>query len=156
MRDYSLYLTEFDKFINLIVGSGRVPSESDIDTFVEKMWTKKYWAYDNNNFAGYASTFKGVNGFDIVSGKKVLDIEGLEYSTYISEVKPMLLSKLSSVIGDVTSSSGAKSWQPTPYPLETLSYMYAKQNKDSKYETMEKKTSDKPNIGSKQKQKSTT
>ncbi len=139
MRDYSLYLTEFDKFINLIVGSGRVPSESDIDTFVEKMWTKKYWAYDNNNFAGYASTFKGVNGFDIVSGKKVLDIEGLEYSTYISEVKPMLLSKLSSVIGDVTSSSGAKSWQPTPYPLETLSYMYAKQNKDSKYQTMEKK-----------------
>ena len=62
VRDYSLYLTEFSRFVELIVASGRIPDETDVDTFVEKMWTRKYWAYDENNYSG-ASTFKGVAGF---------------------------------------------------------------------------------------------
>ena len=76
MRDFSLYLVEFNKFIQLIVGSGRIPDESDVDLFIDKMWTKPYWAYDENNFSD-ASTFKGVQAFDMATGEKVLDIEKL-------------------------------------------------------------------------------
>ena len=113
MRDYSLYLTEFSKFIDLLVGSGRVPGESDVDYFVEKMWTLKYWAYDNNDFSG-SSTFKGVQGFDAVSGKVMLDTEGLSYADYLAEAKPMLMERLQQSIGEITSNTGARMWETTP------------------------------------------
>ena len=127
MRDYSLYLTEFSKFIDLLVGSGRVPGESDVDYFVEKMWTLKYWVYDNNDFSG-SSTFKGVQGFDAVSGKVMLDIEGLSYADYLAEAKPMLMERLQQSIGEITSNTGARMWETTPTAVERLAYMYAKKD----------------------------
>lgn len=132
MRDYSLYLTEFSRFVELIVASGRIPDETDVDTFVEKMWTRKYWAYDENNYSG-ASTFKGVAGFDAVTGKKVLDIEGLSYADYIDEARVMLVSKLEAAVGSLPGTSRVKPWQPTPYPIEMMSYMYSVKDKDDSY-----------------------
>lgn len=138
MRDYSLYLTEFSKFIDLLVGSGRVPGESDVDYFVEKMWTLKYWAYDNNDFSG-SSTFKGVQGFDAVSGKVMLDTEGLSYADYLAEAKPMLMERLQQSIGEITSNTGARMWETTPTAVERLAYMYAKKDGVRNWSEMERK-----------------
>ena len=104
MRDFSLYLIEFNKFVQLIVGSGRIPGESDVDIFIDKMWTKPYWSYDENNFAD-ASTFKGVQAFDIQTGERVLDIENYAFTEYVAEVKPMLMDKLEGSVGEIGDSA---------------------------------------------------
>ena len=118
MRDFSLYLIEFNKFVQLIVGSGRVPAESDVDLFIDKMWTKPYWSYDENNFAD-ASTFKGVQAFDMQTGERILDIESYAFPDYVAEVKPMLMDKLEGAVGEV-GDSAVRKWNPTPIPLARL------------------------------------
>jgi len=126
MRDFSLYLVEFNKFIQLIVGSGRIPDESDVDLFIDKMWTKPYWAYDENNFSD-ASTFKGVQAFDMATGEKVLDIESYGFADYVADVKPMLMEKLEGSVGEV-GESAVRAWDPMPMPLARLAERNA--NKD--------------------------
>ena len=126
MRDFSLYLTEFDKLIVLIVHSGRIPAESDVDLFINKMWEKPYWAYDENNFAS-ASSFRGVQATDIFSGNKILDIENYAYTDYATEVKPMLMEKLQHSVGEV-GAGPVREWETSPTPLARLAKKYAEKD----------------------------
>ena len=137
MRDYSLYLVEFSKFVNLIVKSGRIPGETDVDLFIEKMWSRPYWAYDESNHS-QAATFKGVLAFDAVSGEKILDIANFAYKDYVAEVKPVLMEKLTSVVGE-TGESGIREWDPTPMSVERLAEKYAKSDGYNGWEALARK-----------------
>lgn len=137
MRDYTLFLDEFNKFVNLIVFSGRVPEESDVDLFLDKMWTRKYWAYDENNFSS-ASTFRGVEGFDVVTDTRILDTANFSFTQFLEEAKPMLMEKLVSAVGS-GGKSAIREWDPTPYSLEQLAERFAKQDGFKAWESLERK-----------------
>lgn len=137
MRDYTLYLAEFSKFVNLIVGSGRVPDETDVDLFIDKMWTRKYWAYDEANYSA-ASMFRGVEGFDSVTDSRILETANFAFKDYVEEVKPILMEKLEASVG-VGGKSGVREWDPTPYSVERLAERFAKQNGFKAWESLERK-----------------
>ena len=126
MRDYTLYLNEFNKYLILIGKSGRVPSEDDVNYFVEKMWMKSWWAFDNNDYTG-ASTFRGVDITDMATQQKILDKTDLSYGEYVQEATELLMGKLKQVVGQ-PSSSRPTAWSTAPISVESLAYMYGERD----------------------------
>ena len=126
MRDYSLYLIEFNKYLMLIVKSGRIPSEDDVNYFVEKMWMKSWWTFDNNDYSGMA-TFRGVNITDMATQQKILDVSEMEYGEYVKEATELLMLTLKEVVG-VPGEARPAAWSTAPISIESRAYMYGERD----------------------------
>jgi hypothetical protein len=112
--------------MNLIGKSGRIPSEDDVNHFVEQMWLKPWWSFDNNNYTG-SSSFRGVDITDMATQTKILDTEDLAYGAYVQEATEILMLALREIVG-TPGTSRPTQWSTAPISIESLAYMYGERD----------------------------
>ncbi|SVD43189.1 uncharacterized protein METZ01_LOCUS396043, partial [marine metagenome] len=115
-RDFSLYFQEFGKYADFVSARGKAPSESDIDYFVENMWTKqtRFRVSLDGDFTTDFLLLTPCRVFDYQLRKPILDITDYDYTDYVSEVKPMLIVKVEEAFGSLGAGSLTKRWDTTP------------------------------------------
>tara|TARA_B100001250_G_scaffold191605_1_gene164696 strand:+ start:5635 stop:9237 length:3603 start_codon:yes stop_codon:yes gene_type:complete len=114
MRDYSGMFLEFAKFYNLVESKGRVPTESDIDYFIEEFLTTEYGFLFDGAFI-YSAKRR-----DPETRLPTLDPKGASYSELELEVKPLLVAKIKEIHNELGTSEAPFEWDPEPIGIDEL------------------------------------
>ncbi len=122
MRDTSLLLREFDKFAGLVESQGRTPGEEDIEYFVSEMWLREYgFLYPEKG----GVFIKSAQYHDKEADRPIYDVVGLNYSSFKSELIPLLTARVKETYGEVGTGIVDKSWNPEPIVESDLAARYA-------------------------------
>ena len=115
MKDYSGLYQEFANYANLVNAQGRIPTESDIDFFVEKFLTAEYGFPFGQG--AYISSAKRV---DRDTGQVVFDTKGDPYSKLEKEIKPLLVKKVEETYAELGDTEQAFVWNAEPIGIDEL------------------------------------
>ena len=106
-----LLLREFTKYTELVTVEKEIPSEDDIDFFLEKFLSRSYsFTYQNN----YHTQILCANTEDPLTGEKPYDMSDKTYKEAYAELKPMLAEKVRQAYGSISTEANEFNWDPKP------------------------------------------
>ena len=106
-----LLLREFTKYTELVTVEKEVPSQDDIDFFLEKFLSRSYsFVYQNN----YHTQILCANTEDPLTGEKPYDMSDKTYKEAYAELKPLLAEKVREAYGSISTEANDFNWDPKP------------------------------------------
>ena len=106
-----LLLREFTKYTELVTVDKEMPSQDDIDFFLEKFLSRQYaFTYQNN----YSTRILCANTEDPLTGEKPYDMSEKTYKEAYAELQPLLSEKVRQAYGSISTEANEFNWDPKP------------------------------------------
>lgn len=106
-----LILREFTKYTELVTVEKEIPSQDDIDFFLENFLSRSYsFVYQNN----YHTQILCANTEDPLTGEKPYDMSEKTYKEAYDELKPLLTEKVREAYGSISTEANDFNWDPKP------------------------------------------
>lgn len=130
-----LLLREFTKYTELITVDKEIPSQDDIDFFLEKFLSRSYsFTYQNN----YHTQILCANTEDPLTGEKPYDMSDKTYKESHAELKPLLAEKVREAYGSISTEANEFHWDPRPKTVYDYDkeFMYESNMKSETWDNM--------------------
>ena len=106
-----LLLREFTKYTELVTVEKEIPSEDDIDFFLEKFLSRSYsFTYQNNYHTQILCSMTP----DPLTGEVPYDMSDKTYKEAYEELKPILSEKVREAYGSISTEANEFDWDPKP------------------------------------------
>jgi len=108
ISDNALLFREFNKYTELLTVEKELPTEDDVDFFLDQFLTRNYSFY----FMGTAILC--ANTEDPETGEKPYDMEDKSTKEALKELKPILMQKVRDAYGSISQESNVFNWDAEP------------------------------------------
>jgi len=108
MTENALLFREFNKYTELVTVEKELPTEDDIDFFLDQFLTRNY------SFYFMETAILCANTEDPETGEKPYDMEDKSTKQALKELKPMLMQKVRDAYGSVSQESNVFTWITEP------------------------------------------